>query len=144
MMKPDPSPQPVLMNTVALRAASMGLPVVAALETGVPALPAACTICAAAGTDATVLETPVRVAGGGVGLHSRIAAMTITAVMTAVNTRAPAPSPAPGSSACDFRAGMDRLGAAGACSLAKYTPHDSHLSVSACRWPHFGQSITLL
>jgi hypothetical protein len=131
-----------LMSTVALRAASSGLPRLAAEDWG-SELGSVAVSCG--------LETDVALSTGvlplgaasfaGVAPRQCMKASTRVAVSTAVTTIAPGPSPESCGEPVARPAVRGAVDAGRDCNLAKYTPHDSHLTVSSCRWPHLGQSI---
>src|SRR5579872_5423063 len=96
MMKPEPSPQPVLMKTVASRASSMALraggpPVAGATLPGLEVMGAGDGV---AGLDC-VLSCDVRVTFVCRGARPRITRKTIAPVISAVRRTEPNPTPEP-------------------------------------------------
>src|SRR5438045_3629544 len=129
MMKPDPMPQPVLMNTVALRAVSMALRAGKVLASCASRPRSACgkdpAADGAGGADgaAPVCAAPLLALAGRAGVAGEVACPRRTyqasaALSIAVRASALQPKPLSGSSSC---AAPERL------------------SISACCWANFAK-----
>src|SRR5437016_9202434 len=108
MMKPDPMPQPVLMNTVALRAVSMALRAGKVLASWASRPRSACGKDPApdgAGGAAPICAAPLAAVAGNAGVAGEVAwprrTYQASAVLTmAVRASALQPKPLTGSSSC--------------------------------------------